>query len=149
MKFRAILELNGKTATGIQVPDEVIAELGAGKKPPVKVSIKGHSYRSSVATMGGRFMLPVSAEHRSGAGIQAGEEVEVSLELDTAPRELALPADFAEALEREPEARKAFDSLSYSNKRRYVLPIEEAKTAETRQRRIEKTIAALKEPSGR
>lgn len=149
MKFRAVLELNGKTATGIQVPDEVVTGLQAGKKPQVKVTIGGYSYRSTVGIMGGRSMIPVSAEHRAGAGIQAGDEVEVALELDTAPRELILPVDFAEELKRVPEAKQVFDSLSYSNKRRHALPIEEAKTAETRQRRIEKTIKSLIEQSGR
>ncbi|WP_308636914.1 YdeI/OmpD-associated family protein [Paenibacillus silvisoli] len=145
MKFKATLELSKKTATGIQVPDEIVEALGAGKKPPVKVTLGSYSYRSTVASMGGRFMLPVSAEHREGAGVQAGDEVEVTLELDTAPRELEVPGDLAEAMDREAEARRFFDSLSYSNKRRFVLNIEGAKSAETRQRRIEKSVELLRE----
>ncbi|WP_027086901.1 YdeI/OmpD-associated family protein [Cohnella panacarvi] len=145
MKFKATLELSKKTATGIHVPNEIVEALGAGKKPPVKVTIRSYTYRSTIAAMGGRFMLPVSAEHREGAGLQAGDEFEVEIELDTAPRELTVPDDFAEALDREGEARRFFDSLSYSNKRRFVLNIESAKSAETRRRRIEKSVELLRE----
>src|SRR5579863_8914840 len=136
MRFRAVIQLNGKTATGIQVPPEVVASLGAGKRHSVRVTINGYTYRSTVAPLGGAFMLPVSAEVREGAGVAAGAEVDVDLELDTAPREVTMPPDFAEALDGDAGARRFFDSLSYSNKRRVVVPIEEAKTAETRQRRI-------------
>ena len=145
MKFKTTLELSKKTATGIQVPDEIVEALGAGKKPPVHVTIGTYSYRSTVASMGGRFMLPVSQENREGAGIQAGDEIEVELKLDTTPREVTVPDDFAEALDRQGEARRFFDSLSYSNKRRFVLNIEGAKTAETRQRRIDKSVDLLRE----
>ncbi|HEX5506429.1 MAG TPA: YdeI/OmpD-associated family protein [Thermomicrobiales bacterium] len=143
MKFRAVLQLGGKTATGIGVPAEVVAALGSGKRPAVRATINGYTYRSTVSPLGGAFMLPVSAEVRQGAGVAAGDEVDVDLELDTAPREVAVPPDFADALDREPEARRRFEGLSYSNKRRYVLPIEEAKSAETRQRRIAKAVAEL------
>ncbi|OXS54221.1 hypothetical protein B1A99_26900 [Cohnella sp. CIP 111063] len=145
MKFRTTLELSKKTATGIHVPDEIVEALGAGKKPPVKVTIGSYTYRSTVASMGGRFLLPVSQEHREGAGIQAGDEIEVELELDDAPREVSVPADFVEALDRHAEAREFFDRLSYSNKRRFVLNIEGAKSAETRQRRIDKSVELLRE----
>ncbi len=144
MKFRATLELGGKTATGIRVPEDVVASLGTSKRPPVDVTINGHRYKSTVAVMGGVFMLPVSAEHRAGAGIQAGDEVEVELVLDEAPRELALPADFAAALDGDVAAKEQFERLSYSNKRRHVLSVEDAKTAETRQRRIVKAIETLR-----
>ena len=143
MKFRTTILLNGKTATGLEVPPELVDALGAGKKPAVTVTIGGYSYRSTVAVMGGKFMLPFSAEHRAATGLGGGDEVEVSLELDTAPRELVVPDDFAAALDAAPQARTAFDALSYSNRRRYVLSIDEAKTPETRQRRIEKSVAAL------
>lgn len=146
MKFRTRLELGGKTATGFVVPSEVVEALGKGKKPPVVVTINGgYSYRNTVAVMGGVYMLGVSAEHRAGAGVQAGDEIEVDLQLDTKPRELEIPADLAEALEREPEAKRYFETLSYSNKRRHVLAIEGAKAAETRQRRIDKSIAMFRE----
>ncbi len=145
MIFRTKVELGGKTATGIQVPPEIVAGLGAGKKPAVLVTINSYTYRSTVATMGGVFMLPVSAEVRERAGVAAGDEVEVTLELDTAPREITVPPDLAAALDGEPEAKRFFDRLSYSNKRRIVEPIGDAKTAETRQRRIDKAIANLRE----
>ena len=85
MRFRATLESNGKTATGIQVPDEVVETLGAGRKPAVRVSIAGHTYRSTIASRGGRYLLGVSAENRGRAGVAAGDELEVELELDTEP----------------------------------------------------------------
>lgn len=145
MKFRATIQLNGKAATGIRVPDEVVAGLGSGKRPAVRVTINGYTYRSTVAPMGGVSMLPVSAEVREGAGVAAGDEVEVDVEVDAAPREVSVPPDFAEALDGDAEAKRFYDGLSYSNKRRFVLPIEEAKTPETRQRRIEKAISTLHE----
>jgi hypothetical protein len=143
MRFHTTVELGGKTATGFEVPAEVVAGLGSGKRPAVSVTVNGYTYRSTVAPMGGRYMLPLSAENRQGAGAAAGDEIEVEVELDTAPREVAVPADLAEALDRAPEARKFFESLSYSGKRRYVLQVEGAKKAETRQRRITDTIAKL------
>ncbi len=143
MKFHTTLELAGKTATGVEVPPEVVSALGQSRKPAVRVTINGYTYRSTVATMGGRFMLPVSAEVRASAGIAAGEEVEVNIELDTEPREVTAPPDFMEALNNDEGAKSAFEKLSYSNKRRHILDIEGAKTAETRQRRIEKAITTL------
>ncbi len=143
--FRAVLQLEGKTATGIQVPPEVVAALGKKKKPPVLVTIGGHTYRSTVAAYNDVYMIPVSAENRGLAGVSAGDEVEVTLELDTQPREVSVPPDFAAALEQDAEAKGFFESLSYSNKRRYVLSIEDAKTDETRRRRIEKSVAMLRE----
>ncbi|MFB3167360.1 YdeI/OmpD-associated family protein [Neobacillus sp. 179-C4.2 HS] len=145
MRFQAIIVLSKKTATGIPVPEDVVASLGAGKKPAVRVTIGEYSYSSTVASMGGKFMIPLSAEHRNGAGIAAGDEVDVNIELDTEPRELNVPTDFLEAIEHETEAKHFFDGLSYSNKRRFVLSIEGAKTAETRQRRIDKAVVTLKE----
>lgn len=145
MQFRTTIELGGKTATGFQVPPEVVAALGAGKRPPVTVTINGYSYRSTVAPYGGVFMLPLAAEHRTAAGIAAGDEVEVELELDTEPREVTIPPDVAEAFAADPAANDAFVKLSYSHKRRHILAIEDAKTPETRQRRIAKAIAMLRE----
>jgi antitoxin component of MazEF toxin-antitoxin module len=145
MNFHATIQRSGKTATGIRVPDDVVAALGSGKRPAVRVTINGHTYRSTIAPMGGAFMLPVSAEVRDRAAVTAGDEVEIQVELDTQPREVTLPSDFAEALDRDSDAKRFFDGLSYSNKRRLVLPIEQAKTAETRQRRIASTVTMLRE----
>ncbi len=145
LRFRATLQLSGKTATGIRVPDEVVASLGKSKRPPVLVTMNGHTYRSTVAVMGGEYLVGVSAENRQLAGVAAGDEVEVQLELDTAPREITVPGDFAEALAGEPEARRFFEALSYSQKQWFVTGIEDAKTAETRQRRIAKAMERLRE----
>lgn len=148
MRFHATLELAGKTATGIEVPAEVVAALGPGKRPAVVVTINAYSYRSTVAPMGGRFMLPVSAEVRERAGIAAGDTVEVALALDSAPREVVVPPDFAAALAGDAAAASAFEALSYSNRRRHILAVEGAKTPETRQRRIAGALAALREGRG-
>ncbi len=147
--FRATLQSNGKTATGIVVPGEVVAALGKGKRPPVRVTIGAHTYRSSVAVMGGRYLVGVSAENRQLAGVAAGDELDVTLELDTAPREVTVPADLAEALDRDGQAREIFDRLSYSHKQQHVLAVEGAKTDETRQRRVAKAIELLKSKPAR
>jgi bifunctional DNA-binding transcriptional regulator/antitoxin component of YhaV-PrlF toxin-antitoxin module len=145
MRFRASIELAGKTATGIEVPAAVVAKLGSSKKPAVRVTIKGYTYRSTVASMGGRFMLPVSAEVREAAGVAANDKVDVDVELDTAPREVTVPADLARALSREPAAKRFFEGLNFSNKQRIVIAIESAKTPETRERRIAKSVSSLRE----
>ncbi|WP_433208579.1 YdeI/OmpD-associated family protein [Dactylosporangium sp. CS-047395] len=143
MRFRTTLQLNGKTATGLTVPAEIVEALGQGKKPKVAVTINGYTYRSTIAVYGGVPMLPVAAEVRAGAGIAAGEEIDVDIELDTAPRVVEVPADLAAALDAEPAARAAFDRLSYSNQRQHTLSVEGAKTDETRRRRVAKAVAAL------
>ena len=145
MTFRAEVQLGGKTATGIVVPPEVVAGLGSGKRPPVRVTIGGHTYRSTIAPRGDVFKLGISAENRELAGVAAGDEVDVEIELDTEPREVTVPADFAAALDRDAAAKRFFDGLSYSQKQWFVLGIEEAKTAETRERRIAKTVSGLQD----
>lgn len=145
MKFRAVIQLSGKTATGIEVPPEVVASLGQGKRPPVRVTIGGYTYRSTVGVVGGKSMLPVSADNRAAAGVAAGDEVEVEVELDTEPREVSLPPEFAAALEADQAARQAFAKLSYSQQQRYVLGITSAKTAETRDRRIASALGELRQ----
>lgn len=143
MRFTTTIELAGRTATGFAVPDEVVDALGSGKRPAVTVTVAGYTYRSTVASMGGRFLVPLSAEHRTASGIAAGDEVEVDLELDTAPRLLEVPDDLAAAIAADPAAQTAFDALSYSNRRRHVLSVEGAKTDATRQRRIAKVVEEL------
>jgi hypothetical protein len=149
MRFRTTILQGGKTATGIEVPAEVVEALGSGRRPPVTVTINGYSYRSTVAVMGGVFMVGVSAEHRAGAGVAGGDEVDVDVQLDTAPRELTVPDDFAAALDAEPAARSTFDGLSYSNKSWHVLQVQGAKTDQTRQRRIARSVDLLKEGRAR
>jgi hypothetical protein len=131
--------------TGISVPEEIVEQLEAGKKPAVRVTVNKYTYRNTIAVMGGKFMISVSANIRAKAEIKGGDKVTVELELDTEPREVALPTDFKEALDKNSNARRFFNALSYSNKQRYVLPIGEAKTEETRLRRIEKAIGDLNE----
>jgi hypothetical protein len=144
MRFHATIELHGKTATGIRVPAEVVESLGAGRKPAVLVTIGGYTYRSTVATRGDRYLVGVSAENRVGAGVATGDEVDVEMELDTEPREITMPPDLAEALDADAQGRQFFDGLSYSQKRWYVEPIDQAKKAETRERRVAKAVEMLK-----
>ena len=145
MKFRTLVELGGKTATGLRVPPEVVAALGSGRKPAVMVTVGGYTYRSTVASRGGAFMIPLSAEHRGAAGLAAGDEVDVEVEVDTEPRELVIPDDLRAAVDTDAAARSFFDGLSYSNRRRIVGNVEGAKTPETRQRRIDKAVTQLRE----
>jgi hypothetical protein len=149
MHFRTTLLQAGGTATGIEVPDEVVTALGAGRRPPILVTINGYTYRNTIAVMGGVSMVGVSAEHRAGARISGGDEIDVDIELDREPRVVTVPADFAAALDRDPDARRFFDGLSYSARRWHVLSVEGAKTAETRQRRIDKSVATLHEGRAR
>jgi Bacteriocin-protection, YdeI or OmpD-Associated/Domain of unknown function (DUF1905) len=145
MRFKTTLELGGKTATGFRIPKDVVEALGKGKRPPVLVTINGYTYRNTVAVYGDTYMLGVAAEHRAATHLKAGDEIEVDLELDTAPREVEIPADFSAALDADPKARATFDGMSYSNKRRLTLAIDDAKTDETRTRRIDKFVSQLHE----
>ncbi|TME84093.1 MAG: DUF1905 domain-containing protein [Chloroflexi bacterium] len=144
MRFHTTILQAGKTATGIRVPDEVVEALGAGRRPPVRVTISGYTYRSTIAVMGSEYMVGVNADNRVGAGVAGGDEVDVDIELDTAPREVSVPADLSTALDADPKARATFDALSYSNKSWHVLQLEGAKTDETRGRRLAKSVEALR-----
>jgi hypothetical protein len=145
MRFRATVQLNGKTATGIEVPAEIVAGLGQGQRPPVRVTIGGYSYRTTVARMGGRFLISLSAENRAAAGVAAGDEVEVGLELDDAPREVEVPADLAAALGQDDAALANFEALPYSHRKEWVRWVTEAKKPDTRTTRITKTVQSLHE----
>lgn len=144
MRFRTKVELGGKTATGLQVPDEVVESLGAGKRPSVTVTVNGHTYRSTIASMGGRFLLPLSAENRGAAGVAAGDVVDVDVELDTAPRTVEVPDDLRRALSKDAAARKRFEGLAYSHKKEHVRALEAAKRPETRERRLAQTMEMLR-----
>ena len=144
-KFSTTILGNDKSTLGIKIPPDAVAALGTSKRPPVRVTINGKSYRSTVAVMGGDFMVGVSAENRKIVGVGAGDKVEVTLELDTEPRVVTVPPDFDKALGRHSSAKKFFDGLSYSKKQWFVLGIEGAKTAETRERRIVKAVDMLKD----
>ena len=144
MKFRTTILRGSKTATGIHVPDGVVTALGTSRKPAVCVTLNGYTYRSTIASMGGRFMVGVSAEVREKAGVAGGDELDVDIELDTEPRVVEVPTDFAKALADQLDAKAFFERLSYSHQRRHVMAIEAAKAAETRQRRIDQALAMLK-----
>jgi hypothetical protein len=143
MKFTTTILASGKNNTGIPVPESVVVALDAGKRIPVVVTLGDYSYRSSIVSYGGQFLISLSAENRAGSGVGAGDEVEVDVVVDDQPREVEVPADLAEALAGDADAASAFAALSYSNKRRVVLSVEGAKTQETRDRRIAKAITDL------
>jgi hypothetical protein len=143
MKFLTYVE-PPEPMRGLEVPPEVVEAIGGGKRPKVVITINGHSWRSAVAIMRGRHLLGLSIANRQAAGVETGEEVEVQLDLDTEPRVVAEPADFTRALNADPAARAAYDRLPGGRRREHVRAIEGAKKAETRERRIEKAIAALR-----
>lgn len=139
VSFETTLSVTGNN-TGIVVPDDVIERLGRGKRPPVLVTVNGHEYRSTVAVMGGRHLIGVSAAVRAATGLQGGDPISVTLRVVDAPREVVVPADFAAAMERHVPARRFFDGLSNSLQRYHVDHINAAKAPETRQRRIDKSV---------
>jgi bifunctional DNA-binding transcriptional regulator/antitoxin component of YhaV-PrlF toxin-antitoxin module len=145
MRFRTTIKASGKNTAGIPIPEEVVEALGAGRKPPVVVTVNGFTYRSSVATVDGQPMVGLSAERRAASGVNAGDEVEVEIEVDSVPREVTVPPQLASALDSDPAAKATWDRLSYSNRSWHVLQIDGAKTEETRERRIAKSIEALRE----
>ena len=138
-----VLKDEGSNATGLRVPAEAVAALGKQKRPPVKVTIAGYTYRTTVAVMDGKFMVGLSAEHREASGVKAGDQVKVTLELDTEPRTVTVPDDLAAALAEQPGAAAAFDALAYSIRKEYVRQVESAKAQETRDRRIAGIVAKL------
>jgi hypothetical protein len=144
LSFRTTVELGGKTATGLQVPDDIVSELGAGKRPAVRVSIADYTYRTTVASMGGRYLVPLSADHRAAAGVAAGDEVDVTIEADSEAREVPVPDDLRAVLARDDAARRYFDGLAYTHRKEWVRWIEDAKRPQTRERRLEATLDALR-----
>jgi antitoxin component of MazEF toxin-antitoxin module len=143
MRVQGTIRRAGKTAAGMVIPDEVVAALGPSRHPAVTVTVGGYTFRSSIARMGGVFMLPFTAETRAGAHVAAGDTIELELELDRAPREVSVPPDLAAALGRDELAKQRFAALSYSNQRRLVIPIEAIKGEVARQHRVERTVASL------
>lgn len=144
MKFRTTIKQTGKNTTGIEVPVDIVTALNTGKKPAVIISINGKSYRNSIASMGGVYMISLSAENRELTGTKGGDMVDVTIELDTAPRTIDVPEALAMVLKEDKAAQAAFDKLSNSKKQLLTIPIEQAKTDETRQRRVEKAMEALR-----
>jgi len=142
VRFSAVVEPAGN-ATGVEVPAEVVDALGSGRRPKVVITIGRHTWRSRVASMGGRFIVGISAANRAASGISEGDVTEVDLQLDDEPRVVAEPPDVAAALDRDPRARAAFDQLPYGLKNKHVRDIEGAKSPETRQRRIAKLVTTM------
>src|ERR687887_2832446 len=145
LTFRTTLKQAGKTATGVEVPAEIVEALGAGRRPPVRVTLGDHTFRTTVARRGERYLVGVSAENRQAAGVAAGDELDVMIALDTQPRETAVPEDLAAALEAEPKAKEFFATLTPTQRGYFVSDVESAKKEETRRRRVEKAIAMLRE----
>jgi hypothetical protein len=143
MEFRAELERVGTNTTGFEVPAAIVEGLGGGGRPKVVVTVNGFEYRSSIARMGGRYLLGVSAERRTAAGIEGGQVLDVTVVLDTAERTVTVPGDLAAALDANPAAKAAFDKLSYSHQSRHVLAIEGTKKPETRARRVAAAVEKL------
>ncbi len=144
VQFTTTVVLSGKTATGLEVSESVVTDLGGGKRPAVTVTLNGtHTFRTTIAPMGGSFWIPLAAEHRQAAGLAAGDTVTVTADLDTTPRTIDLPEDLANAFTTAPQAAAFWPSLSYSDQRFHVLQLTGAKTDETRQRRLTKIIDTL------
>ena len=140
-KFKTTLRVaTDMDAMGIEVPPAIVEGFGQGKRPKVTVTLKGYTYRSTVSVMSGKFMLPLAKVHREAAGVTGGDKVEVTLELDAAPREVEVPKDLAAALKKA-GVRAAFDKLAFTHRKEHVRAIEEAKAPETRARRIERAVA--------
>ena len=144
VSFKTTLHQMGNN-TGIVVPPEMVEKLGGGKKPAVNVTVNGFAYRNSVATMGGQSMISFSSDKRTATGLKGGDAIAVTLELDEAPRVMEVPADLQAALDKNKAAKAYFATLSYSNQRRHIEPINDAKAPETRARRIEKSVALFAE----
>jgi hypothetical protein len=142
VSFTAPLELHRKTATGLEVPAEVLDALGGGKRPAVTVTFAGHTFRTTVGVMGGRSLIPVNSDVRAASGVNSGDVLEVTLELDTAPRTVEVPADLAQALAAA-GLRETFDGLSPSARKAHVTSVEGAKAEATRARRVEKVVSDL------
>jgi hypothetical protein len=145
MRFHTTLQSFGGNNTGIEVPEEVLVALGRGRRVKVVATVNGYAYRTSVAPAMGKILMPFSSEHRAATGLSGGEEIDVEIVPDDAPREVVVPDDLAVALAAAPEARAFFDGLSYTNRRLYVLWVEEAKKPETRAARVARSVEMLGE----
>lgn len=145
MRYRTTLLRFGPNNTGIEVPEEILAALGRGRRVKVVATVNGYTYRTSIAPAYGKILMPFSSEHRTASGLSGGEAIEVELTVDDAPRDVDVPADLATALAGTPEAAAFFNGLSYTNKRAYTLWVDEAKKAETRSARVERAVAMLAE----
>lgn len=143
MDLTLLLESHGGNTAGFAIPDDVVASLGAGGRPPVVVTIGSHTWRSSIARMGGRYLLGVSQDNRAAAGVTAGELLDVTIVVDDAPREVEVPDDLVLAIAEQPGRQAAWDALPYSVRKEHARTLTEAKRPETRARRLEKVLSSL------
>ncbi len=141
--FETTVAVTGNN-TGIVVPEEAIEQLGAGQRPPVLVSVNGYEYRNTVGVMGGKHMISISAAVRKATGLKGGDPIRVTLTVADTPREVELPADFAAALAADEQASAFFGKLSNSLQRYHIDNVTAAKSADTRQRRIDKAVALFR-----
>jgi hypothetical protein len=149
MELHAELQAKGGTTTGFQVPDELVNALGGGGRPKVKVVVKGYEFRSSIARMGGSYWLGMSAERRTAAGVAAGDLLDVEITLDNDERILDVPEDLALALAADPAAKSFWETLSYSKQQWHALQVTGAQAAETRAKRVAKSVQMLAEGRAR
>jgi hypothetical protein len=144
MKLRLELVGHGGNTAGFELSDEVVEQLGGGRRPKVVVTVGAHTWRSSIANMGGTFMLGVSMANREAAGVSAGQTLQVEIELDTAARTVDVPDDLASELAADSSARAAWESWSFTRRKEAARSLTEAKKPETRARRLEKVLAELR-----
>jgi antitoxin component of MazEF toxin-antitoxin module len=142
-KFTTTVKTAGKTAAGIVVPPEIVEALGSGRNPKVKVSVNGYTFQGTVQVSNGQFMLSFSSDKREASGVKGGDQVEVTLELDTEPRTVEVPEDLRAALSARAGAMEAFEGLAYSRRKEFVRQVNEAKAQETRARRIAGIVAQV------
>jgi Bacteriocin-protection, YdeI or OmpD-Associated/Domain of unknown function (DUF1905) len=142
-RFVATLEQHG-SGTVVVVPFDLKEVFGSGR-PPVRATVNGYTFRTTLFTMGGRALLGLNREVREAAAVEGGQEASIELERDDEPRTLEVPSDLAAALDADPALRETFDGFSYTHRKEYVRWIEEAKRKETRTRRVEKSIEMLRE----
>lgn len=145
LKLTTTLAKRGPAAA-VVLDDEQVAQIGEGaKRFPVRATVNGYTWRTSVARMGGEFLLGLNREVRQGAGAEAGDTVEVEIELDEAPREVEVPEALTSALAADPAAKQAFDGLAYTHRKEYARWIAEAKRDETRERRVSEALERLRQ----
>jgi Bacteriocin-protection, YdeI or OmpD-Associated/Domain of unknown function (DUF1905) len=144
IRFRARLQPRGPAAA-VVLDDAQVAEVGEGaRRFPVVATVNGYAWRTSVARMGGEFLVGLSREVRQGAGVQAGDEVDVTIELDSAPRDVEVPEALAAALAADPSAKAAFEGMAFTHRKEYARWVAEAKRDETRQRRVQQAVEMIR-----
>ena len=143
VEFETTLLGDATGPTGIHVPDEKLAELGKGKRPTLEVAVNGYVYTTTPGSMGGKTMLPFSSEHRKLSGIKAGDAITVKLTALDAPPPLDVPAELQAALDQSGLTEK-FNTLAPSKKKEHVRQVNDAKSEETRNKRIQKVIDTVR-----